>query len=87
MAEFDEVVKQAQALGQTLAGHPRVKAYITAQGGVHRDAAARTLLSDYDRHVQRVHSLEVAERHGEQRSPQAAHADAGRLPRADEPRA
>jgi cell fate (sporulation/competence/biofilm development) regulator YlbF (YheA/YmcA/DUF963 family) len=59
MAEFDEVLRQAKSLGQALAAHPRVAAYIAAQAAVHRDSAARSLLSDYDRHVQHVHSLEV----------------------------
>lgn len=60
MADVQELVTQAQALGCALAAHPAVRAYYEAQRAVRADTAARQLLTDYQAHLDRLHELEAA---------------------------
>jgi len=59
MADFDDLVKQARALGDAVAAHPRVRKFADAQRRVSQDDEAKRLLNDYQTAAQRVHELEV----------------------------
>ncbi len=60
MADVQDLIAQAQALGRALAAHPTVRAYYEAQRAVRADASARQLLTDYQAHLARLHELESA---------------------------
>lgn len=58
MTEFDDIVKQARTLGETIAAHPRARSFIAAQDAIDGDADAQKLLGDYQRHVHHIQTLE-----------------------------
>lgn len=60
MADTQELVRQARALGEQVARHPRVVAFHEARAALERDAAALELLQDYQRQTNRVQELEHA---------------------------
>lgn len=45
---MDEIVKQAEKLGEIIAGHARCKALAEARAAFDKDEAARQLQQDYD---------------------------------------
>lgn len=59
MADVQELLAKAQALGEALAAHPTVKAHYAAQQAVRADAAAQKLLSDYQTQLTRLRQLEA----------------------------
>ena len=58
MADFDDLVKQARALGDAVAAHPRVRKFAEAQRGVGQDDSAKRLLADYQAAARRIQELE-----------------------------
>lgn len=59
MSEISDLVNQARALGESIARHARVQAYIAARKAVAADASARALLSDYQRATRTLHDLQA----------------------------
>ena len=51
MQAATELLEKARELGEALARHERVRAYLAAQEAVRQDQQAQTLLRDYARHV------------------------------------
>jgi cell fate (sporulation/competence/biofilm development) regulator YlbF (YheA/YmcA/DUF963 family) len=62
MADLQELVRDARALGEKLAANPRVKAYFAAQRAVQEDAAAQALLQEYSAHGEHLRQLEAAQK-------------------------
>lgn len=58
MADVDELIQQARALGAAIAAHPKVKAYFDAQRAVFSDETARKLLEDYNAAADNLRKLE-----------------------------
>ncbi len=58
MNDIQELLAKAQALGEALAAHPRVKAYQAAQRAVRGDTLAQQLLQDYQSHLSHLSQLE-----------------------------
>lgn len=59
MADYQGLVEQARKLGSVIAEHPRVRAFLAAQKGVHDDREAMRLLNDYQSTSDRVQMLEA----------------------------
>jgi cell fate (sporulation/competence/biofilm development) regulator YlbF (YheA/YmcA/DUF963 family) len=62
MADFEVLVRQAQALGEALAKHPVVQAHHAAQRAVRADDAAQKLLQEYQQQINRMHQLEAEQK-------------------------
>jgi len=62
MADDQDLLGKATALGQALASHPRVREHYAAQRGVREDAAAQQLLRDYQTHLNHIHQLEAEQK-------------------------
>lgn len=58
MANTEELLNQARALGEAIANHAHVRAYREAQEAVDADAETRQLMEDYAAQVQRIQQLE-----------------------------
>ncbi len=70
MAQSEDVLQQARALGEALAKHPRVVGFLDARARFEQDQDAQRLLVDYQRQAQRIQQLqrdgkpiEVADKH------------------------
>ncbi len=70
MSDFDELLRQAEALGQALVKHPRVQAFFAARRAIDANPAARDALREYSTHMQKLQQLsaqqqpiEVADKH------------------------
>jgi len=59
MNTIDDLVNQARALGEAIATHPEIKAYLDARTALDQDAGARQLLEDYTGVAQRIQQLEA----------------------------
>jgi cell fate (sporulation/competence/biofilm development) regulator YlbF (YheA/YmcA/DUF963 family) len=59
MPDKEELIRKARELGEALAAHPTVKAYIEAQQAVRNDEDARKLLQDYQNHAAHMQQLET----------------------------
>lgn len=64
------LLEQARKLGEALASHARVKAYMEARQAASQDSAAQQLLKDYQQAAKRIQQLqmqnkpiEVADKH------------------------
>ncbi|MBK8913100.1 MAG: YlbF family regulator [Phycisphaerales bacterium] len=62
MPELDDVLKQARAVGDLIAGLPAVRAYFEAARRIESDAGARQLLSDYQREAHALREREMSGR-------------------------
>jgi cell fate (sporulation/competence/biofilm development) regulator YlbF (YheA/YmcA/DUF963 family) len=62
MAGMQELVEQARALGQAIANHEQVKAYLAARGRVAEDREAQELLEAYRKQAERVRQLEAQQK-------------------------
>ncbi|HPC23409.1 MAG TPA: YlbF family regulator [Phycisphaerae bacterium] len=62
MQAATELLEKARELGEALARHERVRAYLAAQQAVRQDEQAQTLLRDYARHVDHLRELEASRR-------------------------
>lgn len=58
MANTEEILNQARALGEAIANHPHVTAYRETQEAINADAETRQLMEDYAKQVQRMQQLE-----------------------------
>lgn len=54
------ILDQARALGESIAAHPRTKAFFQAGAALRADAAARDVLDAVQKHSEHVRSLEEA---------------------------
>jgi cell fate (sporulation/competence/biofilm development) regulator YlbF (YheA/YmcA/DUF963 family) len=61
MADVEDLVQKARALGTALAAHPVVRAHYEAQRAVRTDAGAQQLLREYQAHIDRLHQLEAGQ--------------------------
>ncbi len=59
MADTQELLTKAHALGEALAAHAAVQAYLEAQRTLRADSAAQQLLRDYQAQFARVRQLEA----------------------------
>jgi len=59
MPDKEELIRKARELGDALAAHPIVKAYMEAQQAVRIDEDARRLLQEYQEHASHLHELET----------------------------
>ena len=57
MANTQDLINQAKALGEAIAQHPDIRAFFTARQEVAKDAAAQELLKNYGAQTQRVQQL------------------------------
>ncbi len=57
---MQEVIELARKLGEMIASHPRTKALKEMQQVLDKDEQARNLLKDYQKQIERIHSLESA---------------------------
>jgi len=62
MADTQELINQARALGEAIARHPDVQAFLRARTEVEEDAAAQELLKAYSAHAQHLRQLEVEQK-------------------------
>lgn len=60
MAQSEDVIQQARALGEALAKHPRVVGFLDARARLQKDQDAQRLLVDYQRQAQRIQQLQQA---------------------------
>jgi cell fate (sporulation/competence/biofilm development) regulator YlbF (YheA/YmcA/DUF963 family) len=57
MANTQDLLNQAKALGEAIAQHPDVRAFFSARMEVEKDAAAQVLLKNYSAQTQRLQQL------------------------------
>ena len=62
MADTQELINQARALGEAIAKHPDVQAFLSARTEVERNADAQKLLRAYSEHAQHLRKLEVEQK-------------------------
>ena len=62
MADVQDILKQARALGEAIAAHPNVQAYLAARTKVESDAQAQQLLKSYTEQATRVRTLEAQQK-------------------------
>ena len=62
MADVQELVNQARALGEAIARHPDVQAYAAARKKVNSDADAQQLLKSYSEQAGRIRTLEAQQK-------------------------
>jgi len=62
MQDIQELLEKARALGDALVNHPTVRAHHEAQRAVRTDAAAQTLLREYQAQLNRLRELEAQQR-------------------------
>lgn len=58
MSDMQSLLDQARALGEAIAAHERVRAFVDAQITVQKDSEAGTLLRDYYQQVEHVQKLQ-----------------------------
>ena len=59
MADDQELINQANALGKAIAAHPSVQAFLKARDAVMKDTEAQRLMGDYQRHADKLAQLEM----------------------------
>lgn len=59
MADDQQLINQAKTLGQAIAAHPSVQAFLKARDTVLKDTEAQRLMTDYQRHTDRLAQLEM----------------------------
>ncbi|MBU0639992.1 MAG: YlbF family regulator [Planctomycetes bacterium] len=62
MADTKELMAQAQALGNAIAGHARVRDYLAARQAVQNSVDTQTLLRDYQQHTEHIRKLEAEQK-------------------------
>ena len=62
MAETQELITRAHALGEAIAKHPDVQAFLSARTEVEQSSDAQKLLKSYSEHAQRIRSLEAEQK-------------------------
>ena len=62
MADTQELINQARTLGEAIAKHPDVQAFMAARAEVEQSSDAQQLLKDYAQHTQRIHQLEAEQK-------------------------
>jgi cell fate (sporulation/competence/biofilm development) regulator YlbF (YheA/YmcA/DUF963 family) len=62
MADTQELINQAAALGEAIAKHPDVQAFMAARAEVEKDPGAQQVLRGYAEHTQRIHQLEAEQK-------------------------
>ena len=62
MAEVRNLLDQARALGEAIAGHPLVQAFTAARAQVEKDTEAQQLLKAYEDQARRVRRLEAEQK-------------------------
>ncbi len=60
MSEIGELLNQARALGEAIARHPRVRAFVAAQQAASADNAARELMEKYQGAAEELAALQAA---------------------------
>ena len=59
MADDQQLINQARTLGQAIAAHPSVQAFLKARDAVMKDTDAQRLMGDYQRHTDKLAQLEM----------------------------
>lgn len=59
MADRQELIEQARTLGEAIAKHPEVQAFLRARVVVEQSSDAQELLKAYGEHAQRIRRLEA----------------------------
>ena len=59
MADDQQLINQAKSLGQAIAAHPSVQAFLKARDAVLKDTDAQRLMTDYQRHTDKMGQLEM----------------------------
>lgn len=62
MPDDQELLKQAHALGQAIASHETVKAFLAASDAVMKDTDAQRLLTDYQKQADHLSRLEMEQK-------------------------
>jgi cell fate (sporulation/competence/biofilm development) regulator YlbF (YheA/YmcA/DUF963 family) len=62
MAEIQELVDRARALGEAIANHPDVRAFAAARTRVEKDAEAQQLLKAYEEQARHIRRLEAEQK-------------------------
>lgn len=62
MPDEQELLKQAQTLGQAIASHETVKAFLAASDAVMKDSDAQRLLTDYQKQADHLSQLEMEQK-------------------------
>jgi cell fate (sporulation/competence/biofilm development) regulator YlbF (YheA/YmcA/DUF963 family) len=62
MASTQELLEQARALGEAIASHPHVQAFMKAKARTEADSDAQRVLGDYQKQVQRIRKLETEQK-------------------------
>jgi cell fate (sporulation/competence/biofilm development) regulator YlbF (YheA/YmcA/DUF963 family) len=57
---MDDLIRKAEDLGRLLASHPHFAALMAARDAVRADETSRKLMADYEKHVQRIEDLTLA---------------------------
>jgi cell fate (sporulation/competence/biofilm development) regulator YlbF (YheA/YmcA/DUF963 family) len=60
MANVEDLISKARALGEALASHPTVTAYFAAQKAAQDDSAAQDVLEAYHSQLQQIRAAEAA---------------------------
>lgn len=62
MADMQELINQARMLGEAIASHPDVRAFLAARAAVDQDSDAQQLLIRYSEHARRMQMLEAEQK-------------------------
>jgi cell fate (sporulation/competence/biofilm development) regulator YlbF (YheA/YmcA/DUF963 family) len=62
MADTQELINQARALGEAIAKHPDVQVFMAARAEVEQSSDAQQLLKNYSEHTQRIRQLEAEQK-------------------------
>jgi cell fate (sporulation/competence/biofilm development) regulator YlbF (YheA/YmcA/DUF963 family) len=62
MAETQELLNQARALGEAIASHPAVQAFLGARAKTNSDTEAQQLLKGYAEQATRIRELEAQQK-------------------------
>jgi cell fate (sporulation/competence/biofilm development) regulator YlbF (YheA/YmcA/DUF963 family) len=62
MADTQELINQARTLGEAIAKHSDVRAFLSARAAVEQNADAQTLLKAYSEHAQQIRRLEAEQK-------------------------
>lgn len=59
MADDQQLINQARSLGQALAAHPSVQAFLKARDAIMKDTQAQQIMANYQRHTDKLAQLEI----------------------------
>ncbi len=62
MADSQELIERARALGEAIANHPNVRAFVNARAEVEKNTDAQELLKAYGEHAQHIRKLEAEQK-------------------------